>query len=895
MRRTILLVVILFSFSNLIFAKVLKGKISDLKTGEKLIGSTIYIKELKLWTVSGSDGSYLFKNVPRGDYQIKCSNISYYPVEQKLTIGEADVQVLDFKLTGKTEKINQINITAHIDQSTDISARNSERNSNQVINVVSAKAIESLPDLNVADILQRVSGVSMIKNSTGSNAQMVIRGMPPRYNSAMLNGVAMPSTSSSGRSASLDMIGSDLVERIEVVKSLTPDVESDALGGSVNIKMKQASDKAFFKIEGGSGYNLYYTNHDFLTFDNSTVASKDFSAIHGPDYLAQESEFPRKNMVVQTKKAIPDLDLNFSGGRRFFHNRLGVLFAVSTQTNTQANTYDYTSYSPDPNTNKNVVEYWEHQVFSKRQKKYGGYVKLDYQINANNKISLFSSLFQSNELRVREFQDRQAENGGQNIRPIGTQTQSDISGLSTTTLQGEHKISDNLAVDWTVLYSNANSSSPDFVSIVLSKLGNNSPATLNYSRPVTRNWQWNQDENESAYLNINYKSQLYGHDFDFKVGGMARNKFRKNYANEYFFDPTPDYASYPNPNFLTVPLSNSQNDQQQKGNAKLNPGNYRAWENIEAAYAMVTTSFGKIQILTGARAEFTYMTNQHNQNNLQVPVASSTLSYFDILPSLHLTYKITDKQNLRFSVYQAINRQGYTEIIPYSDPRAGGQTGNPDLQHATGNSVDLRYEIYPKQEEVFTAGVFYKQINNAIEEIVKSGSDNTSFKNVDKCTNYGLELVFMKYFGNFGLTSNYTYTHSAVDVPKHYFVIVDNVYQNTITKIETRPLVGQSPHLLNVGISYRNQHWGLKSSLTYTMQGYNLVTPSDAYGKDIYQANYNNLGFSLEQKIGKRLSLNAKACNILNSPLERYIKDDHTVVKKSYNYQSIYIGLKYSI
>ena len=98
MHRTILLIVILLSFSNLIFAKVLKGKITDLKTGEKVIGSTIYIKELKLRTFSGSDGTYFFKNVPRGDYEIKCSNVSYHSVEQALTIGEAEVQIVDFKL-----------------------------------------------------------------------------------------------------------------------------------------------------------------------------------------------------------------------------------------------------------------------------------------------------------------------------------------------------------------------------------------------------------------------------------------------------------------------------------------------------------------------------------------------------------------------------------------------------------------------------------------------------------------------------------------------------------------------------------------------------------------------------------------------------------------------------
>ncbi len=897
MWRFILLFIMLFFFSDVIYPAVIKGHVSDSKSGELLVGATISDESQKHYAISDNKGNYTISGLQTGKYVISAQSLGYLEsTKQQITISTStDIILVDFLLKPLNIDLEGVNVTAKGNKETEASARNDERVAFNVMNIISANTIESLPDLNVADVMQRMSGISMTKNSFGSNSNLIIRGMPPRYNSALVDGVVLPSTSSSGRSVSMDMFGSELVERIEVIKSLTPDLEGDALGGTVNIKMKQAPDTLFFKVQGGSGYNQYYFDHNFLTFDNSTVAAKDFSALYGPDYLAKESEFPRKNLIVIPKQAQPDLNLNFSLGNRFLNKKLGVLFAMSAQNTSQANTYDYTSYTPDPNTNKSVVDYWESQVYSKSQKKYGGYVKFDYQINQNNQISLFSSLFQTNELRVREYSDRQAENGGSNIRPIETQTETDNSGILCTTLKGDHKLLNNLDLDWTILYAKASSNSPDFASIVLSKLGINSPATLNYSKPVIRNWQWDIDENESAYLNINYKPLLFDHHFDFKMGGMARNKFRKNYANEYFFDPTPDYANYPNPDLLTVPLTNHQNDQQQKGNASLNPGNYRAWEDIEAVYGMVTTTFGKLEILTGARAEFTYMTNQHNQNNLQIPVASSTVSYFDILPSLHLTYKITEKQNLRFSFYQAINRQGYTEIIPYSDPRAGAQSGNPNLQHATGSSVDLRYEMYPQLEEVFTAGLFYKQINNAIEEVVKSGSENRSFQNIANCTNYGLELVAMKYFGNFGFTANYTFTHSAVDVPKHFFVIKDNVYQTTITKTETRPLVGQSPHLVNVGISYRNQHLGLKASLAYTMQGYNLVTPSDTYGKDIYQANYNNLGLSLEQKIGKRLSLNVKASNILNSPIERYIKDDRTLVEQSYNYQSYYIGLKFSI
>ncbi len=893
--KWILLGVFFWSSIGILNAATIEGRVIDSYNHAGVAGATVFFDNQNNYAITDAQGIFKFSDLPVGEYSIRAKSIDYHDsYSQTLIIKTINDHIsFDIYLKPNTVSMQAVQITGNANKETDVSARATEKNALNVVNVISAKAIESLPDLNVADIMQRVSGVSMVKNNFGSNSQIVIRGMPSRYNSTLVDGVVMPSTSSSGRSVSLDMFGSDLVGRIEVIKSLTPDLEGDAIGGTVNIKMKQAPDSAFFKVQVGSGYNQYYFDHSFLTFNHSTVASKDFSERFGPDYLADASAFPRQNLIVKSEKALPDIALNLSAGRRFFDKKLGAMFALSAQNTAMANTYNYTDYTPDPNSNKSLANYWENEVYSKNQKRYGAYVKLDYQFNSRNQISLFSSLFQLNELRVREYADKQAENGGSNVRPIETQTETDNSGIFCTTLKGEHKLKDNLDIDWTLLYAAANSTSPDFASIEEAKLGNQ-PPTLNYSKPVIRNWQWDIDQNKSAYLNINYKPTIFDHIYTFKVGGMVRSKYRKNYANEYFFD-SQNAGQYPNPDLLTVPLTNDQNDQQKKGNAFLNPGNYRAWEDVDAVFGMVNTTFGKIQFLIGARVEFTYMTNQHNQNNLQIPVASSTLKYYDILPSLNLTYKLTEKQNLRFSVYQAINRQDYTEVIPYADPRAGAQSGNPNLQHAYANCFDMRYELYPHPEEVFTGGVFYKKINNAIEDIVSSGSENTSFQNIAVCTNYGLELVAMKYFGNIGFSANYTYTHSEVNVPKHYFVIKNDVYDTTITRTETRTLVGQSPNLFNISASYRNARWGFKSSITYTMQGFNLVSPSASYGKDIYQANYHNLGFTIEQKIAKRLFASIKASNILNSPIARYIKDDKTQVEKAYNYQSYYFGLKISI
>lgn len=905
-----LTILLFFGLSTVnIFAGSIKGRVIDSYTHETIIGAAVTLENHKNYVVaSDANGKYIIDNLPQGQYVIHAKSLGYGDsYTQNIDISnESQVVTFDIYLKPVTTNINEVEVSSAASKESDVSARTSERLAPNVINVISAKTIESLPDLNVADVMQRVSGVSMMKSSSGNNTTVIIRGMPTRYNSVLVNGVQMPSTSTSGRSVSLEMFGAELAGRIEVVKALTPDLEGDAIGGTVNIIMKQAPDAPFLNVHLGSGYNQYFLDHDFLTFDNKTVAKKDFSELNGPDFLADASIFPRQNLIVQAKKAMPDLDSYLSGGRRFFNKQIGVMFALNAQSNSLANTYDLTSVGID-NTdslhfNRLGIDYTEHQTYSQSQKRYGGYVKIDYQLNSKNQISFYNSIFLLNELRIRKFADLYTDNGGVSYRPIESQTQTDNSDIFCSTLRGEHKLDNHINIDWTILYAGATSHSPDFARIDLAKLGSKAPI-LNYKDPVIRNWQWDIDQNKSAYVNIDFKPLLFDKLFEIKVGGMARYKYRKNYQNEYKFQGiNPGLFFYPD--LLTVPLSNDvsagSTPQSKMGNAKVNSSNYRAWEDVNAVYGMVITNFGKLQVVAGLRFETTYMTNQHNQDDIQVPVSGSTQSYYDALPGLHLNYKFRDNQNLRFSAYQAINRQGFTEVIPTSDQRAGAGNGNDTLKEAHGNCIDLRYEIYPQPEEVLTAGIFYKKIFNAIEELVSSGSENYNLQNLSNpIPNYGLELVVVKHFGNIGVSANYTYTKSAVEVYKKFYAKGKNMFgqiaRSDTGKMEVRPLVGQSAHLLNISTSYRNIRLGFKASITYTMQGFNDVLPSLFYGKDTYQANYHNLGFAIEQKLGKWLFVEAKASNILNSPIIRYIKEDKSNIEKLYNYQTYHIGVKISI
>ena len=137
---------------------------------------------------------------------------------------------MDFNLDPSVIQMNEVVVNGVQNKETNSSARNDERISSNIVNIISAKTIETLPDLNVANVLQRVSGVSMMKNSSGNNTQLVIRGMAPRYNSTLVNGTVVPTTSGSTRAVPMDIFPSIFVGRIEVTKALTPDMEASGLG-----------------------------------------------------------------------------------------------------------------------------------------------------------------------------------------------------------------------------------------------------------------------------------------------------------------------------------------------------------------------------------------------------------------------------------------------------------------------------------------------------------------------------------------------------------------------------------------------------------------------------------------------------------------------------------------
>jgi outer membrane receptor protein involved in Fe transport len=895
------IVILLLFLTGVTNAAVIKGRITDLQTHKTIPGAAVSIIGTKIVTVADTRGEYAINNLQPGTYSIMGTCMGYKnstPIKIELAESTSEV-TSDISLEPSVIQMNEVVVTGIQNKETNSSARHDERVSSNVVSIISAKTIEALPDLTVANVLQRVSGVSMMKNSWGNNTQLVIRGMSPRYNSTLVNGTIVPTTSGSSRAVPMDIFPSVFVGRIEVTKALTPDMEASGLGGLANIVMKNAPDSAIFSVDIATGYNQYLVNHKFSTFDYKAVNIKNPAQIKGADYITSVEDFPTANLILKQIQAPPDLNATVSYGNRFFNKKLGLLVSGSIQTSYQATINNYIGTALNPNTNNLDTTSWNKVELYNQINRKGLVVRLDYSFNENNHLSFSNNYFSMDEIRARHEQDTTSDiNKGRLY--FGDFTNMDKSSLENAVFHGSHILSDKLKIDWSLGYSVAGSQSPDYVSVNYNQVIHPSiqPEYLNYRDAVDRIWQWNNQDEKSAYINVNYKPLIAGHLFEFKFGGMARDKYLMNNENDYQKDFTTT-SNYPYPDVVAIFKQNLLtwlNDQQLQGDAIYNSANFKAHEDIGAAYAMVKTSIGKLQILTGVRFELTSQSNTHNGlDHGQKVLLSASQKYSDLLPSLHLNYQINDKHNMRFSVYEAINRPNISETVPYTSRSANGNSsGNPNLKHTTGTCFDARYEFYPQREDVLSAGVFYKYLKNPIEEQV-NGNNDRSITNADKCTNYGIELVTIKYFGNFGISANYTFTRSSILQPKNWNdPNANNGLGATIQRIEDRPLAGQSPHLINVALIFRSTKIGLVSQVTYTMQGKNLVNINTNYGLDGYQLAYNDLGASLEKRLFKNGYLYLKGANLLNESVRFQTKNGINTRNLS-SQRSFLIGLKFNL
>lgn len=905
--RNIFLFFLILTF-RYVQAQSLSGVITDAATHEPLPGAAVSLKNTKFQALSSASGYYEFSALTPGKYLVEVHFLGYLISEEPVIIRPRAHEKENVKLREYTTRLHELTIKARSDQGTDISARRKEKKSANLVNVVSAQTIEHSPDLNVADISQRVSGITLDRSTDSKSEFIIIRGMEQRYNTTLLNGIKVPSTDPLNRSVPLEVIPSELVGNLVVSKTLTPDMEGDATGGTVDVQMKDAPSDDLLEVNLSGGYNQTLINRTFKGFTFNTLSRKDPNQVHYYGYPAQPADFNSSRILtLHPTYFAPSLIGGLTFGKRFLKNKLGVLISATNQNFYTGSHSTYSTYTTLTN-NTDQVNDFAVRDYSTQTNHTGVNTKLDYIFNPGNKISLVGIYLRTTDDQVRIVTDTTLRGGGGARLGPGTgkidsdtRVRRNIQELLSLSLQGSNLLASRLVLSWNANYALARSATPDMTefSVYGTKLpgGQFQDGGVFFNTGgLTHTWQQNKDKDLSAKVDLTYTAKLFQKAADVKIGALFRKKNRDNYNNIYTFDD----ADIPQSPFRGLASAHVRL-QSAFGLGKYNPENYQADEQVTDVYGMTRFNLGPLETTIGVRAEVTSSINHYLQIVQNQPYSVyHTVNYVDVLPSVNVKYSMDNSNAFRFAYFKSISRPNYFELVPYNILVNGyREIGNPQLDRVHADNLDLRYEYFPNSEDAVMAGVFYKYLANPIERslIGTNAAIDPFFKNINSrpATNYGLELNLIKYFGHFGLSANYTFTHSTIsEVKKKYFYVrqPDGTFvlkNEGIT--ENRPLQGQSAHVANATFLYRDLAHKFNLDLSFLFQGRRIDQTSPDYGKDIYQQNFYSLSFSGDKSLGKRITLFAKVDNITNAPFVLYTKSGSPVQKDTFG-QDYLLGLK---
>lgn len=906
MNKFYLIAVFIFA-SSLAYAQqaVLKGQVVDDKTHEPLTGAYIHFDGQKGGAISDAFGHYAINNIKAGQYKLKVKYIGYIEYEQRIDFTENQVLNLEIKLSEKSLSLEQVRVYAKANAESEASSRKSEKNAGNIINVISAQAMQRSPDINAANALQRVSAVTIQRNSGSDEAYAIIRGLEPRYNNTLMNGVKVTSPDPVSRFVSLSIVPSDLLDRIEVSKSLTPEMEGDAIGGTVNLVFKDAPEYEYFKANAAVGYSALFFNRKFDDFNHGAVQSKSPTERFGAGYVAPAGYFSRANLDFTKKNAPVTSLLGFTYGRRFLKNKLGFIIADSYQNQYYGTNSQFNIAQPDTRAGKNfqpVISDVANRTYSTQQLNNGLSAHIDYKFDDNNKIGIDNVFLYTRLAQTRLSIDTSilGGNGGRIGPGTGTVFNDNRSNIQNQYVEnlkvsGKHVIASHWLFDWAGVYSNATQDAPDRADLSINHLINpDFTSTPDYFNNITRIWQKSGNKDLSGMANLGYKTGLgQKSSIELKAGGLYRHSTRFNHQNEYILKATP--TANGDKSIFTDIYSSGFVVYNPTGTDKADKTNYTAYEDITAGYGEAKLTVGNLDIVAGVRVEGT------KQGYDTHPVVLDSLSnakktYTDVLPSIQLKYKLNDQSNLRASYFKSIARPSLYELVP--TPTLGESTdvtGNPNVKHTEADNYDIRYELYPGKEEQFFLGAFYKNISNPIEFALKDlsgGQLNTQPQNFGTAKVTGAEIVYSRFFGNLGVSGNYTYTYSNIKSPK---VVPEagSVNGQPVIKYQSRPLQGQTGDVFNISLLYKNdkQKEFIQLAYTYTSKTLSLVYPN--YGYDYYQQPQSFLALSAEKQVAKHFVLAAKINNLLNTPTT--VKINNLLQSKDLYNVSFNLGFRYSL
>lgn len=904
---------------NVVKQGTIRGRIID-ASKQTLPGASIYIENLRTGVTSDVNGYYTFSNLNPGTYTIKISYVGYSPVEMKITIPAGKTLEKDVVLNEGLELQEVVVGGAFQGQRRAI---NSQKNSLGITNVVSADQVGKFPDSNIGDALKRISGIN-VQYDQGEARFGQVRGTSADLSSVTINGNRIPSAEGDTRNVQLDLIPADMIQTIEVNKVVTPDMDGDAIGGSINLVTKNSPYKRTITATAGSGYN----------------------------WISEKAQ----------------LNLGFTYGDRFFNDKLGIMLSASYQNAPSGSDDVEFVWDTDSKGTICLTDYQIRQYYVTRERQSYS-AAFDWDINANHKL-FFKGIFNNrndweNRYRLtlkdlnKDVNKKKEGAVADNKASVRLQTKAGSPNNRNArlerqrtmdfTLGGEHLFG-KLSMDWNASYARASEERPNerYLGYELKKqnfdidlsdirrpyasaqagstliLNNNFSLqelteqqedivekdlkfSMNFKLPLVKGFYSNQLRFGAKVVDKSKDKDLEFYDYE-PVDEKAFNSNSFSNTSEQNRNGYMPGEKYKAGTFISkeyvggLDLNNSSLFNKTENLEEL-AGEYKARETVTAGYLRFDQNFGKkLSAMVGLRLENTHLKYNGRKLTLNDDGDPESLtvtpdvkdSYLNILPSVLLKYNVNEDFKIRGSFTETLSRPKYSALIPnvnINNKDSELTLGNPELKPTTSFNFDLSADYYFKSVGLVSIGIYYKDINDFIvTQTVRGyeyeGNSYDKFmqpRNAGDANLLGVEVGYQRDFGFIaptlkcvGFYGTYTYTHSKV-----------NNFNFTGRENEKDlKLPGSPEHTANASLYF--EKGGLNVRLSYNFASDFIDEMGESAFYDRYYDKVNYMDVNASYTFGKKLrtTFYAEANNLLNQPLryyqgisERTMQSEHYGVK----------------
>jgi len=855
-------------FSSSLFAQdqpagTLQGLLTDPSQTSYFAGAEIHIKELGLSTVSNRDGSFRLGNIPQGNYTLVIQYLGAPTEELAITIEAGQTLEQAFVLATA-----QDNIIVYGQRAGQASAINQQRTADSIKSIVSADAIGQFPDQNAAEALQRLPGLS-IERDQGEGRFVGIRGIDPNLNNVTINGLNVPSPEAGVRSVALDVIPSELIQSLEVSKSVTPDMDGDAIGGSVEVKSLSAFDR------------------------KGTTASLTVQA-------------SQNQLRSETSPKVS------ASGTKVINKTFGIAAAIS---------YFDRDFGSD-NIESNGDDEIEQRYYSINRERIGAAINLDFRPDYNNQYYIRSlySKFTDDEYRMA---NTFTFDGDDSEIERSSKDRYESQSILSVSAGAKHQLNDWL-IEYQLGYSKADEKEPDSLyytfigeemAISSDMQGQIPVITQDAAAMDLNNYKLDEiefannyakDSESSVKIDFTRLLEWQGNALELKFGGKYRSREKFNNAITELYDgdfddvdpaqfaaATPDWGLGDFGPGLNKHLMRDYFNQQRStlelieldSELESNGATYSNSEDILALYLMGKIDIDALRIVAGVRYEKTDFSTsgmrveliEDEQIGTEEVVNTPWQNAHDydyLLPSVNLRYEFNDSLIARFAYTQTISRPKFEDVGAYqiietkTEEDDGGfiterqaEAGNPELLPYESDNIDLALEYYPGDIGVLSAGYFHKNIDNFVIIADVAGTSGwEGFEEVTQAINgesasvSGIELAWVKAFDNgWLLSANGTFSDSKA------VTLLDG------ERFETT-LPNQSDKIGNITVGYETKRMSLRLTMSYKSENLEEIDGDLIRMEDAHQ----QLDFMAKYFINSNMHVYFNAINLNDEPYYHY-------------------------